>query len=84
MLSEKLRKELRSDLIKNPKQTIKKIQEDPQMLRMMLDADSEKIKYVKMSDKLHSQLQRKAKQLKVPQGWIIGAGLLLFVSLMDD
>ena len=84
MLSETIREKLRSDLIKNPKQAVKEIEKDPQILRMLLDSESEKIKYIKMNEELQTRLQQKANQLNVTQGWLLGAGLLLFLSLMDD
>ena len=84
MLSAEIRENLRKQLIKDPKRAVKEIEKDPQILKMLLDSDSEKIKYIKMNEELQTRLQQKAGQLNVTQGWLLGAGLLLFLSLMDD
>lgn len=84
MLSDDIREDLRKKLIKNPKQAVKDIEKDPQILKMLLDSESEKIKYIKMNEELQTRLQQKAHDLNVTQGWLLGAGLLLFLSLMDD
>ena len=84
MLSDDIRENLRKKLIKDPRQAVKEIQKDPQILKILLDSESEKIKYIKMNEDLQNRLQDKARQLNVTQGWLLGAGLLLFLSLMDE
>jgi hypothetical protein len=84
MLSEEIRETLRKKLVQNPKDAVKEIEKDPQILKILLDSEGEKIKYIKMNDDLQKRLQEKAQQLNVTQGWLIGAGLLLFLSLMDS
>lgn len=84
MLSDEFREILRKKLSKNPKEAIKEIEKDPQILNLLLDSESEKTKYVKMNQDLQNKLQQQADKLNVTQGLLIGAGLLLFLSLLDD
>ena len=84
MLSAEIREKLRKELIKDPKQVVKEIEKDPQILKMLLDSESEKIKYIKMNDELQKRLQEKANQLNATQGSLLGVGLLLLLSLMDE
>ncbi len=84
MLSDTIRDDLKKMLVKNPKDAVKQIEKDPQILKMLLDSEGEKIKYIKMNDELQTRLQEKAKQLNTTQGWLLGAGILLFLSLMDE
>ena len=84
MLSEKIREDLRKKLMANPKMAVKEIEKDPQILKILLDSDSDKTKYIKMNEELQVKLREKAAKLKVREGWLIGAGLLLFLSLLDS
>ena len=84
MLSDRIRADLRKKLRDNPKSAVKEIEKDPQILKMLLDSEGDKIKYINMNDDLQNRLQEKADQLNVTQGWLLGAGLLLFLSLMDE
>lgn len=84
MLSDEIREKLKKKLMQNPKEAIKEIESDPQILRILLDSDSEKIKYIKMNQELQNTLQRQSERLNVTQGLLIGAGLLFFLSLLDD
>jgi len=84
MLSDNIRKDLRKKLAESPKAAVKEIEKDPQILKMLLDSESEKIKYIKMNEELQMRLQKKANDLNTSQGWLLGAGILLFLSLMDE
>ncbi len=84
MLSLEFREKLMKMLRERPKEAVKQIEKDPQILKMLLDSESEKTKYIKMNDELQKRLEQKADQLNVTQGWLLGAGLLLFLSLMDE
>jgi len=84
MLSEDFRDKLMKKLIQSPKDAVKEIENDPQILRILLDSDSEKIKYIKMNQELQNMLQHQSERLNVTQGLLIGAGLLLFLSLLDE
>lgn len=84
MLSEEFREKLMKNLIQNPKEAVKEIEKDPQILKMLLDSEGEKIKYIKMNEELQTKLQEQARKMNVTQGWLIGAGLLLFLSLLDS
>ena len=44
----------------------------------------EKIKYVNMTYDMQSRLEKKARHLRTTQGLLIGAGVLLLLSLLDD
>jgi hypothetical protein len=84
MLSEDIRESLRKKLAQDPIAAVKEIEKDPQILKILLDSDSEKIKYIKMNQELQVKLQEKAKDLNVTQGFLLGAGILLFLSLLDS
>lgn len=84
MLSEEIREKLIKKLIQSPKEAVREIEKDPQILKMLLDSEGEKIKYIKMNEELQTKLQDQARKMNVTQGWLIGAGLLLFLSLLDD
>jgi len=84
VLSDDIRKDLRKKLTESPKAAVKEIERDPQILKMLLDSESEKIKYIKMNEELQTRLQKKANDLNTTQGWLLGAGILLFLSLMDE
>lgn len=84
MLTDDFRNKLMQKLTQNPKEAVREIEKNPQILKFLLDSESEKIKYIKMNKDLQIQLQRQSKKLNVTQGWLIGAGLLLFLSLLND
>jgi len=84
MLSDIIRKDLRKKLTENPKAAVREIEKDPQILKMLLDSDGEKIKYIKMNEELQNMLQKKANDLNTTQGWLLGAGILLLLSLMSS
>ena len=84
MLSEDLREKLMKKLTHDPKEAIKEIENDPQILKLLLDSDGEKIKYIKMNQELQNTLQRQSERLNLTQGLLIGAGLLFFLSLLDE
>lgn len=89
-MTENLRKDLRKMIVEDPKTAIKTIEKEPNILEMLLNADEEadrerreKIKYVNMTMQMDQQLREKAKQLKTTQGVLIGAGILLLLSLLE-
>jgi len=84
MLSDRIRADLRKKLVANPKAAVKEIEKDPEILKILLDSDADKTKYIKMNEELQVTLREKAEKLRVREGWLIGAGLLLFLSLLDS
>lgn len=84
MLSDDFRDKLKKKLIQDPKEAIKEIEKNPQILSFLLDSEGEKIKYIKMNQDLQNRLQQQASRLNVTQGLLIGVGLLLFLNLLDD
>lgn len=84
MLTDDFRDNLMKKLVKNPIEAVKEIEKNPQILKFLLDSEGEKIKYIKMNKELQTKLQQQSDKLNVTQGWLIGAGLLLFLSLLDD
>ena len=84
MLTDNFRKKLRQQLVNQPKQAVKEIERNPQILKFLLDSEEQKIKYIKMNQELENRLQNQADRLNVTQGWLIGAGLLLLLGLLDD
>ena len=84
MLTDDFRKKLRQQFVNQPKQAVKEIEKNPQILKLLLDSEEQKIKYIKMNQELEDRLQNQADRLNVTQGWLIGAGLLLLLSLLDD
>lgn len=84
MLSDDFIEKLKRKLANDPKEAVKEIEKNPQVLKLLLDSEGEKIKYIKMNEELQTKLQQQSQKLNVTQGWLIGAGLLLFLSLLDD
>lgn len=88
MLSQDLRNQLIHSMRTNPKDAIKEIEKDPRILEILLNnietEKNEKIKYINMTSQMQLQLEQKAKQLKITQGLLIGAGILLILSLLDN
>jgi len=84
MLTDTFRQKLREQLVNEPKQAVKEIEENPEILQFLLDSEEQKTKYIKMNQELENRLQQQADRLNVTQGWLIGAGLLLFLGLLDD
>ena len=84
MLSDDFKKQLQHKLSTNPISAVKEIEKNPQILKLLLDSESDKIKYIKMNEDLQTRLQQQSKKLNITQGWLIGAGLLLLLSLLDD
>lgn len=84
MLSDDFREKLMRKLTQDPKEAVKEIEKNPQILKILLDSEGEKVKYIKMNEDLQTKLQQQAQKLNVTQGWLIGAGLLLFISLLDE
>lgn len=84
MLTDDFRQKLRQQLVNQPKQAVKEIEKNPQILKFLLDSEEQKIKYIKMNQELEDRLQNQSQRLNVTQGWLIGAGLLLLLSLLDD
>ena len=84
MLSDDFREKMIRKLTQDPKEAVKEIEKNPQILKLLLDSEGEKVKYIKMNEELQTKLQQQAQKLNVTQGWLIGAGLLLFISLLDE
>ena len=84
MLSDDFREKMIRKLTQDPKGAVKEIEKNPQILKLLLDSEGEKVKYIKMNEELQTKLQQQAQKLNVTQGWLIGAGLLLFISLLDE
>ena len=90
MLSKELREKLIEAMKKDPKEAMKEIEKDPRILELLLNNDreaemekSEKIKYVNMTYQMQNKLAEEAKKLNTTQGLLIGAGILLLLSLLD-
>lgn len=87
MLSEELRIKLSEKMRKNPKEVIRVLEEEPKILEALLNSDKEaeveRVKYINMTTEMQRQLQQKAKQLQITQGVLMGAGILLLLSLME-
>jgi len=83
MLNKILINSLREKLRENPKDAVKVLEEDPQILRALLDAESETIKYINMSNQMEQQLRETAQRLKTTQGVVIGVGILFLLMLLD-
>jgi hypothetical protein len=90
MISQELRERLVKEFRESPKKALKMIEEDPQILEILLNSDkeaemqkNEKIKYVNMTYNMQAQLQEEAKKLNTTQGLLIGAGVLLLLSLLE-
>ena len=84
MLGDDFRDKLKKKLVENPEEAVKEIKNNPQILKILLDSEEQKVKYIKMNDELQNRLKQQSVKLKVTEGWLIGAGLLLFLSLLDD
>ena len=88
MLSQELVIKLTQLLKEKPKEAIKEIEQEPKILEVLLnsakEADVEKTRYVNMTAEMQQKLQEKSKELKVTQGLLIGAGVLLILSLLED
>lgn len=74
-----------------PKDAIKEIEKNPDILKILLNDSNraeaerkEKLKYVNMNCQMQNQLEEKSKKLKTTQGVLIGAGILLLLSLLDN
>ncbi|MBI5391414.1 hypothetical protein HZB00_00260 [Candidatus Woesearchaeota archaeon] len=90
MLSKELREKLIQAMKKDPKEALKEIEKDPRILEFLLNRDqeaemerNEKIKYVNMTYEMQNKLAEEAKKLNTTQGLLIGAGILLILSLLD-
>lgn len=95
VLSQELRKKLVKLIKENPKKAIKELEKDPRILDILLNSDvelkktqeetkNEKIKYVNMTAHMQHQLKEQAEKLRISQGLLIGAGILLLLSLLED
>ncbi len=91
MLSKELREKLILAMKKDPKEAVKEIEKDPRILDILLNSDreaemekNERIKYVNMTYEIQNRLSEEAKKLKTTQGLLIGAGVLLLLSLLDE
>lgn len=91
MLSQELRQKLMTILRKDPKEAVRAIEAEPQILDILLRSDeqvenerNEKIKYINMTNQMQQRLEEEAKKLKTTQGLLIGAGVLFFLSLLED
>ena len=90
MLTEELRTKLVQTIKDDPREAIKLIKKEPKILDLLLNSENqlaqerqEKIKYINMTQQMNLQLQQEAKKLKKTQGILIGAGLLLLLSLLE-
>ena len=84
MLSNDFIEKLKKKLVQDPKEAVKEIENNPQILKLLLDSEGEKVKYIKMNEDLQTRLQQQSEKLNVTQGWLIGVGLLLFIGLLDS
>ena len=87
MITQELVNRLTQLIKEMPKEAIKEIEQEPKILEVLLnsakDANVEKTRYVNMTSDMQQKLQEKSKELKVTQGLLIGAGVLLILSLLE-
>lgn len=90
MLSQDFRDKLIRKMKENPKEAIAELKKQPKILDILLASDiqaeqetKERVKYVNMTQDMQVQLVQKSKELKTTQGLLIGAGILLLLSLLD-
>jgi hypothetical protein len=97
ILTDELKKKLKEQLKNNPTEAIKIIQQNPKLIEALLAAedeksrlenekhglDGERVKYMNISSQLNQQLVTTAQDLKTTQGFLLGAGLLVLLMLMD-
>ena len=90
MISDEIQKRLFATLKNNPKELAKEIENNPQILEFLLNssreaelAKNDRVKYINMNQEMQRQLEDKSKELKVTQGILIGAGILLLLSLLE-
>lgn len=92
MLREDLRNKLKSKLLKNPKEAVKMIEEDPAIVKLLLEEIEtkeneqriEKVRYMNITRSMDQQLRETAERMKTTQGFLIGAGVLIFLMLLGD
>ncbi len=68
----------------NPTNAVKSIEENPKLLESLLQSDEDKVKYVKLSNKMDMQLREQAEKLKTTQGALLGLGLMFLLMLLVD
>lgn len=91
MLSDELVKKLTEAMKKEPKEAVKEIEHNPKILELLLNSSkeaelekNEKVRYINMNAQMQQQLQKKSEELKTTQGLLIGAGILLLLSLLEN
>ena len=91
MLTEELREKLMNLLRENPTEALKEIEKDPKILEILLssdkstkDSEEKVVKYINMNNQMQSQLAEQAQRLNTTQGLLIGTGLMLLLSLIND
>ena len=91
MLSDALVQTLKEKMKNDPSEVIKEIEHNPKILELLLNNSgevelqkNEKIKYINLTSNMNKQLQEKSDQLKITQGLLIGAGIFLILSLLDE
>ena len=95
MLSDELRNKFAQMMKENPQGAINELQKDPKLLEILLNSDNElnktkqeinneRTKYVNMTSTMQQELKEKSAQLKISQGLLIGAGVLLLLKLLDE
>lgn len=97
MFSEELRNRMLTQLSENPEAVAKEIQNNPNLLKALLDSDkqlaqtqqqldnerNERIKYVNMTAAREDELRQKAVELRTTQGALLGLGLLMLLSALS-
>ena len=95
MLTEEFRGRLMQMIRENPKEAIKELEKNPRILDVLLNSHdelkkkqeeirNEHIKYVNMTRHMQAQLKEQAEKLNTTQGLLIGAGVLILLSLLEN
>ncbi len=93
MLIQELRDKLINLMKEHPQKAIEELQKDPRLVDILLNNDNElkktkeqlhneRIKYVNMTSQMQLELKQRSVELKISQGLLIGAGVLLLLSLL--
>ena len=94
MITEELRDKILDKLNTDPNAALKELGENPQFLKAILSdhkqkdeqlklEKNERVKYIQMNANMNTELQKRAEQLQMSQGLLIGVGLLWFLRELE-
>lgn len=84
MLIEELRKQLIEQLLRDPKGAARTVEENPKLYEALLGEGGKRVKYVNMSVEMEQGLKETAKRLRMPQGVLIGTGIMFLLMLLQE